>query len=299
MQNFTTNLKSDEVNRLHHLLKAYQVIKPHNPYLLYFYKVGDHTISIFTSHKLLIQGDHANKFYQKLINGKETIPSVKKRNTLTQDYIGCDEVGVGDYFGGLVTCAVYLKDITSEKALRVIGVCDSKKLIDAEMIKMFPQIIKACPYECAVISPHKYNELVKRFNNTHIVKSYLHDQTIKKLVKRLKLVESTAVVMDQFAPENTYYAYFTKIGVTPYQITHFETKAENKYLAVAAASIIARVAFLQQIKTMSKTIGMPLLLGASNPEIINQARAIYSDGGLQKLSQFAKIDFATTKKVIQ
>jgi ribonuclease HIII len=192
---------------------------------------------------------------------------------------------------------VYLKK-SKEQALMQLGVCDSKDLTDTQMINLVNKLKTLCDYECSVLSPTEYNKLVSKYQNTHIVKAYLHDQTIKKLVKRLKLDESTTIVMDQFAPRNTYYAYFDKIGVNPYQITHFETKAENKYLAVAAASIIGRVAFLEQIRELSKRAHMPLLLGASNPKIIDQARKIYLDGGKNQLSTFVKIDFATTKKIL-
>jgi ribonuclease HIII len=296
MQNFTTTLKNDELSKIHQRLKQYEVSKPANPYLLYFYKVDNNTISIFTSGKLLIQGEDPETFYKKILNDQSVIIKVETPLEI-EDYIGCDEVGVGDYFGGLITCAVYLQK-SQEHMLQRIGVCDSKNLNDAKMIQMFASLERMCEYEYSELSPQEYNELVKKFKNTHIVKSYLHDLTIKKLAKRLKLGDGAIVVMDQYAPRNTYNAYFKKIGVTPYEITRFETKAENKYLAVAAASIIARVMFLKQIAELSKQVRIPLLLGASNPKIIEQARQIYLEGGIEQLTKFVKIDFATTKKVI-
>ncbi|MDR2369806.1 MAG: ribonuclease HIII [Mycoplasmataceae bacterium] len=302
MQNFTANLNHDELKRIHHLLKRHEIIKPNNPYLLYFYRVDDVTISIFKSHKLLIQGPHAKSFYEQLTNQKineltKSINLVPSNSISFDNYIGCDEVGVGDYFGGLVTCAVYLKK-NNEQWLRKIGICDSKHLTDQQIKQMFIALQPVCDYEFTLVSPDEYNQLVKRFQNTHIVKSYLHDLTIKKLTAKLKLGTAMPVVMDQFASQHTYYSYFQKIGVAPYEITKFETNAENKYLAVAAASIIARIKFLEQIATLSEHAQMKLLLGASNPKIITQAQLIYAKGGMTELSKFAKIDFATTKKVI-
>jgi ribonuclease HIII len=303
MQNFTTTLKSADVAKVHQRLKQYQTTKSNNKYLLYFYRMGEHTISIFTSYKILIQGPHAKETYQKIVNGSVPTktsfkPTYDKNKQVTiANYIGCDEVGVGDYFGGLVTCAVYLEK-SKEQTLARLGVSDSKDLNDAQMIRLVPQIKQECAYECTVITPSEYNKLVSKYKNTHIVKAYLHDITIKRLAKKLKLGQTAIVVMDQFAPRNTYNAYFAKIGTTPYEITRFETKAENKYLAVAAASIIARVAFLEQINQLSKQARMPLLLGASNPKIIEQARTIYINSDKNQLEKFVKIDFATTKKVI-
>ncbi|MBO6022492.1 ribonuclease HIII, partial [bacterium] len=48
-------------------------------------------------------------------------------NNTTKKVIGADEVGVGDYFGGIVTCAVFL-DETLTKKISYLDIKDSKKL---------------------------------------------------------------------------------------------------------------------------------------------------------------------------
>ena len=45
---------------------------------------------------------------------------------------------------------------------------------------------------------------------------------------------------------------------------HFETKAENKYLSVAAGSIIARYAFLQAFDAMCQHYEFPFVKGAGS-----------------------------------
>ncbi|MDR1235083.1 MAG: ribonuclease HIII [Mycoplasmataceae bacterium] len=302
MQNFTTILSKHTIKEIDKRLSQYRLRKPNNPHLSYFYKIDNTTISIFTNGKLLIQGENAKQLYDSLIGDEKKIDYKKVyKNTSLESangYIGCDEVGVGDYFGGLVTCAVYLKK-KSEQILKSIGVRDSKDLSDSDMLAMYPKIMRVCEIETYVTSPNEYNQLVNRFKNTHIVKAYMHDTTIKKLVNKIRSTEKLIpIVMDQFVARNAYYAYFKKFNIEPYEITHFETKAENKYLAVAAASIVARVIFIKQVQELSIKSHIPLLLGASNPKIISQAKLIYQQGGMNKLKQFAKIDFATTKKVI-
>ena len=69
--------------------------------------------------------------------------------------------------------------------------------------------------------------------------------------------------MDQFAKPDFYYRYLDDdYGITH---LHFETKAENKYLAVACASVIARYYFLEAIKQLSKKYHFvfPLVLAHS------------------------------------
>jgi ribonuclease HIII len=302
MQNFTAILNKSAIKKINERLFSHRISKPNNPHLLYFYKVDDTTISIFTNGKLLVQGKNPKQLYETLIDNKVKTSCNKDARAISLEnvdgYIGCDEVGVGDYFGGLVTCAVYLKK-KDEQALRSIGVRDSKDLSDEDMFRMYPQITRMCEIETYSASPNEYNQFVNKFKNTHVVKAYMHDITIKKLVNKVSPTKKLIpIVMDQFVAKSAYYAYFKRIGINPYEITHFETKAENKYLAVAAASIVARVLFIEQIKELSAKLHIPLLLGASNPKIIPQAKLIYQQGGMNKLKQFAKIDFATTKKVI-
>ena len=83
-----------------------------------------------------------------------------------------------------------------------------------------------------------------------------------------------------------------------------ETKADGKYLAVAAASILARDAFLTQIDTMSdylkktfkSALTMPLKQGvtAKSKEQIAQMMKLNID-----LTHYGKIDFKTTEEVRQ
>lgn len=275
-------------------LSKYRLPNPSSN-LKYFFKVGKKTISIFNTNRMLIQGQNADEYGNELVTGVKA----SEPKPLSPNYIGCDEVGVGDYFGGLVTCAVYLNK-QHEQQLINLGVKDSKNLTDQKMRNMYASLIKLVDYECLIYEPVKYNELVSKFHNTHLIKTCMHDKTIKQLIKNHNIPEGTSIVMDQYANKETYYKYFKRLNISnPTLIDRFETKAENKYLAVAAASIIARVNFLNHIDQLSKKVGFPLLLGASNPKIIDQAKSIFKIGGVVKLNSFVKIDFRTTEKVIK
>jgi ribonuclease HIII len=196
----------------------------------------------------------------------------------------------------LVVCAVYVNDVIIE-ALSKLNIKDSKELSDNEMIELFPKIKKIVKFACLVYTPAEYNAFIKKYNNTHILKAYMHDACIKKLVKEIANNEITAVI-DQFVNEEKYYSYFDKMNIAPYKNIIFETKAENKYIAVACASIIARVAFLKQISTMRKDTSINFPLGSSNKNIANYAKDICKKYGKEQLSNYVKIDFKTTEKVI-
>lgn len=76
---------------------------------------------------------------------------------------------------------------------------------------------------------------------------------------------------------------------------HFETKAENKYLSVAAGSIIARYAFLQAFDAMCQHYEFPFVKGAGSK--VDQAiRAFVKQYGKAELANVGKLHFANTKK---
>lgn len=278
MNSISKKLSEKDIDNYLKQNKEYLIKNPRNPHIKYFFKKINETITIFKSGTLLIQKNISSK-----------------QQTLTKNYIGCDEVGVGDYFGGLVTCAVYLNK-SNEMEIKKLGIRDSKELSDQQMINIFNKLTKLIKYQVGTYTPLQYNDIIKTYQNTHIAKALLHDESIKKLTKEIN--ENVSVVMDAFVQDKNYYKYLNIANIKPYPVDRFETHAENKYLAVACASIIARVTFLKQIADLSKKVQFPLPLGASNPKIISIAKDIYRKGGLELLKQVAKIDFNITKKVV-
>ena len=77
----------------------------------------------------------------------------------------------------------------------------------------------------------------------------------------------------------------------------FETKAESKYPAVAAASIIARYSFLVKMNSLSKAIGKTIPKGAG--ELVDIfAKELVETYGKDKLKEYVKWHFANTKKIL-
>ena len=79
--------------------------------------------------------------------------------------------------------------------------------------------------------------------------------------------------------------------------TFFKTKGESHHIAVAAASMIARDAFLEGLKTLSKEYGYALLSGA-NASVDELASKILKQEGMDGLRKIAKLHFANTQKAI-
>lgn len=316
MKTYTQKLSKDEIVQIKKAFAVFQV-RTNNPNLYFCFKYENVTISIYRSGSILFQGNYVDevvKFVLAKHDELKNIPEVNEKPNAPfkkKDYkplfsmevneIGCDEVGVGDYFGGMVMCAAYVNE-NQKKDLQKIGVQDSKKLNDQQISTIAIKLIDQLQITYAVSNyiALEYNNLYDKYQNSHILKTLGHNQALTKLLNansNIKLT-NTRIIMDQYVSKQHYYNYLAKINVTnPVRINTFETKADSKYLSVAAASIIARYVWLNEIDKMSKKYQIPIFLGASNPKILTIAKKIYQDYGINELKKCVKLHFNFTDKI--
>ena len=74
------------------------------------------------------------------------------------------------------------------------------------------------------------------------------------------------------------------------------TKAEDKVLSVAAASIISRYIFLQKMDELSDMVHTPLPKGAGT-NVDEVAKDIKEEYGLETLNKIAKMNFSNAKRI--
>lgn len=208
------------------------------------------------------------------------------------NYIGSDEVGNGSYFGGIVTASVLVRDQADVEFLLELGVRDSKKISDKKIREMAPQIKDRLEYAVSEAIPAQYNQAIASGLHIKEIMAILHNDAIGKV----SATNPDYVLIDEFASASKYRDYLEASNKTIAYSDRlrFEKKAESKYLAVAAASILARDAFLTQIDTMSDFLHMPIKQGvtAKVKEQIAQLMRMEID-----LTQYAKVDFKTTEEV--
>ena len=208
------------------------------------------------------------------------------------NYIGSDEVGNGSYFGGIVTASVLVRDQADVDFLLELGVRDSKKISDKKIRAMAPQIKDRLEYAISEAIPAQYNQAIASGLHIKEIMAILHNDAIGKV----SVENPDYVLIDEFASASKYSDYLEASNkkVAYSDRLRFEKKAESKYLAVAAASILARDAFLTQIDTMSDFLHMPIKQGvtAKVKEQIAQLMRMEID-----LTQYAKVDFKTTEEV--
>ena len=206
--------------------------------------------------------------------------------------IGSDEVGTGDYFGPIVVTSAYVKkeDIPF---LEGLGVKDSKKLTDEKILDIVPQVIKRIKYNSLVFSNKEYNQKYSSDINMNKIKAILHNKVLYNLTNEEKNVDY--VVVDQFAKPYVYYNYLKNTPNVVRNIT-FMTKAEDKCLSVACASIISRYIFIKEFSKLSKYVDIFLPKGAST-NVDDVGVKIVNKYGFEKLSEIAKLSFKNTEKI--
>lgn len=278
MNTISLKLSSEEIDRL---VSEYRnhIVANNNPYIKAMIRDEDLTISVYTSGKVVFQGNDVHKVVSDLIK-------------VEHDTAGSDEVGTGDYFGPICVAAVIVPK-SKIPSLKELGVTDSKKINDDKIIKIAPSLMEELPYSLLILDNLTYNR-VHETNNLNMIKAKLHNQAYLNLIKKGYQIPRLAYV-DEFAPRELYFRYLQQEKQIYRDLT-FETKAEEKYPAVAAASIIARYAFIRNMSKMANDYQTAFPKGAG--EEVNKAAELFiKKYGQDKLKEVAKVHFKNTAQI--
>ena len=258
-----------------------------NPYIRYFLRLPQATASIYTSGKVLLQGEGAEKYARFF--GYQVVEQTSGQNL---PLIGTDEVGNGSYFGGLAVGASFVTP-DQHDFLRKLGVGDSKTLTDQKIRQIAPILKEKIQYQALLLSPSKYNEVIGDRYNAVSVKVALHNQAIYLLLQ--KGVQPEKIVIDAFTSAKNYDKYLAQEANRFSNPISLEEKAEGKYLAVAVSSIIARDLFLENLENLGRELGyqLPSGAGTASDKVASQILQAY---GMQGLNFCAKLHFKNTEK---
>ena len=258
-----------------------------NPYIRYFLRLPQATVSIYTSGKVLLQGEGAEKYARFF--GYEVVEESRGQNL---PLIGTDEVGNGSYFGGLAVVASFVTP-DQHDFLRKLGVGDSKTLTDQKIRQIAPILKEKIQHQALLLSPSKYNEVIGDRYNAVSVKVALHNQAIYLLLQ--KGIQPEKIVIDAFTSVKNYDKYLAQEANRFSNSISLEEKAEGKYLAVAVSSIIARDLFLENLENLGRELGyqLPSGAGTASDKVASQILQAY---GMQGLNFCAKLHFKNTEK---
>ena len=278
------------------------------PYAVFQADEADTVVTLYQSGKAVFQGISAdidanlwsqmeknlnpNKNVDMKVASNEKKKETKKNSKVYYaNTIGSDEVGTGDYFGPIVVTASY---VTKEDIpfLESLGIKDSKKMTDEQILKITPQIIKKIPYYTMTLSNKEYNQRHSEYN-MNAMKAILHNKALLEMTKQYKNYDY--IVVDQFAEKYVYYNYLRKVPNVQRNIT-FITKAEDQCLSVACSAIISRYIFIKEFDKLSKKYNQTLPKGAG-PIVDEIGAKLVKEYGIDVLNEIAKTNFKNTEKI--
>lgn len=277
------------------------------PYAVFQAVEADTVVTLYESGKVMFQGISADidanmwRDQEKFLNNidVDTRTTEEKKETLVDksnyyySAIGSDEVGTGDYFLPIVVTACFM-DKVNIKFLESLKVHDSKKLTDKKILSVAPLIMKKIPYESIILSNKEYNEWVNKGINMNKVKAIMHNKMLFKM--KSKGFNYDKIIVDQFCLPGVYYNYLREVKDKVTGIT-FMTKAEDKNLSVACASIISRYIFLKEQEKLEKSLGILIPKGAGI-KVDEAGKELVKSKGKDVLNEISKISFKNTNRIL-
>ncbi|MCP4091962.1 MAG: ribonuclease HIII [Planctomycetes bacterium] len=243
--------------------------------------------SMYRSGKLVVQGSGAEAWHVRYLGATETVKTKEKSVAAPEglpdiaDSFGSDEAGKGDTFGGLTVCAVAVPAESSE-LLMSSRVADSKSLNDDLIGTLSPWIKENFPFALRVLGPAEYNQRWQEAgSNVNKLLAQLHFECLKELHDRCGFLNA---VVDRFSPSAP---VSSRLRVVAPQMKVVEVPRAERHAAVAAASVIARDAFLTNMQELSQQWAMdfPLGSGAPVPRAMRKFLQLHSAGDMQQVTK--------------
>lgn len=218
----------------------------------------------------------------------------KSANTAEPDgtpRVGTDEAGKGDYFGPLVVAGVRVLGEEAARELREIGVRDSKMLSVLGARNLARRILESVGVEntrVVVLRSREYEAQRRAAGDINKLLAKINVQVFGELGAGVELF-----VVDEFAKAARSYI---EPRLPPGVRLEVRPRAEDD-VAVAAASVLARARYLEEMEALSAEVGFELPRGATH--VIGAARRVVEERGEEGLAEVAKVHFGTTRRVLE
>ena len=299
MNSYTHPLTNEQVTSLRALLEELGFKFAPKEWTIFFGQKNKLSVAVYEKGpKVLVQGKGVQEFVQcelepKILGeaklGYEEVHSPE----MFQPHFGVDESGKGDFFGPLVIAGAYV-DRGIARELLDAGVVDSKRVNSDARIRALADTIRKSSLglvETVLIGPTKYNELYEKFGNLNKLLGWGHARVIENLLA--KKPDCPRALSDQFADarvvEQSLLRHGRKINMEQ------RPRAESD-IAVAAASILAREAFINWLERKGKEIGLRLDRGVS-AGVKESAKKLVELNGPGALRAVAKVHFRTAHEM--
>lgn len=239
--------------------------------------------------RIVIQGNNETNLFKQIQNivfDQKSLDFQEKSIDEPSIYIGSDESGKGDAFGPLVIAAFYSTKECRNSLLK-LGVKDSKELNDYQISRIGKSIADEFPdnFEILIIDPEYYNDLYDKFKNLNSLLTWGHTEVINSLLERKNCSEA---IIDKFSNK----PLTLRKNLKEEEITITQTTKAERFIGVAAASILARVKVVEWFE--SNHLGLPK--GASG-EVDKVIKNIMDNPEIE-MKNIAKLHFKNVKRCL-
>jgi ribonuclease HIII len=259
---------------------------------LYRFDLDGATVTVWRTGTARVHGKGEGRpVLDELVAGVAVKPSLPVDLPRDRPWAGVDESGKGDYFGPLVSAAVEVDPLVASE-LEELGVTDSKRLSDGRVARLAPEIRERVRSTITVLAPPRYNDLYEQFRREgrrlNDLLAWAHARSIEDLLA--DGADPAYAIVDQFAADARVVEGRLLAGTRERALQVVQFPRAEADVAVAAASILARDAFLRGLGTLPK--------GGGSPQVVAYARELAARGGEDALRRVAKLHFATTARVV-
>lgn len=267
----------------------------------YYLERGQESVrlNVFTTGKVTVQGK--NSGLRDLLVGRLAAREEKHATTSgvlsgskpafdVTPRVGIDEAGKGDYFGPLVVAGARVTGARAAEGLQRLGVRDSKTLgviaarATAEGIL---EILGENNVRAVTLSPREYEARRRAAGNVNKLLDEIDAWIIAELKDDVELI-----VVDQ-------YAVSARERLEPFVSEGVKLDVRNRAeddAAVAAASILARARYLEELERLSARVGFELPRGSTH--VVDAGRRVFGERGRAGLDEVAKTSFRTTEQIV-
>ena len=268
------------------------------------YRVSDGgetvTLNVFSTGKVQVQGKNNSLLRERVEDWLLDNPTGRrwasrdhagKTSEVVPDSTpraGTDEAGKGEYFGPLVVAGVRVLGAGQSRLLHSLGVRDSKTLANVQAVKLAAEILGAVGVENVrelTLLPREYEERRRESGSIQKLLGKLHGSILHQLKDEVDvaIVDSlgTGSELERFAPPGL------RVEMRP--------RAEDD-VAVAAASVVARARYLEEMERLSRKVGFELPRGSTH--VAEAVRRVHEELGMEGLEDVAKVHFSITEQVL-
>lgn len=204
--------------------------------------------------------------------------------------LGSDEAGKGDTFGPLVVCAVAVQPGDADR-LQELQVADSKRMSDLRVATVAAALREGLAWEERSLEPEEYNRRhAAAGRNVNRLLAAVHTEVLVALWRRTGVRRA---VVDRFAASAPVTAALRERGAV---LEVLETPRAERHPAVAAASVLARSRFLEELRRLQDLAAADLPPGSGEP-VVAALRRLVAIHGAEGLGRFAKLHFRTVQGV--